>query len=134
MRTLLFGAVMCAILLVAATTRSDVASSADVPVDETAPLPEPTTGAVDPTPTTDPPPKDPFAPFDIGPPESIWPYELLTPEEQAVVDRGRDTTAWKQTHDAYAAGVSLLSQRARAEAAQHLLGVDTGVQNTGVVP
>ena len=80
-RSLLFGAVMCAILLVAATTRSDVASS-DAAVDDTVSLPEPITGtAVQPAPSSEPPPKDPFEPFDTGPPESIWPYESLTPEE-----------------------------------------------------
>jgi hypothetical protein len=127
-RSLLFGAVMCAILLVAATTRSDVGST-DATLDETAPLPE------DPASTTDTPPKDPLAPFDVGPTESIWTYESLNPEEQAVVTHGRDTSStWQQTHNAYAAAVGLLSQRARAEAAQHLLGVDQAVENTGVVP
>lgn len=135
-RSLLFGAVMCAILLAAATTRSDVASSMeDVPVDETAPLPEPTSGtAVATAPSTDPPPKDPLAPFDVGPPEAIWSYDALNPEEKTVVDRNRDATTWQQTHDAYAAAVGVLSSRARAEAAQHMLGVDSAVESTGVVP
>lgn len=134
-RSLVFGMVMCAVLLVAATTRSDVAATTDVAVDDTTSLPEPISGTpVEPAPSVQPPPKDPFAPFDVGPPESIWPYESLTPAEQAVIDRGRDTTGWAQIHDAYATAVKERSRVARAEAAQHLLGLDSSLDTTGVVP
>ena len=131
-RSLLFGIVMCSILLVAATTRSDVATP-DEP-DTTVPLPEPITGtAVQPAAGDEQPQKDPFAPYDVGPPEAVWPYESLTHEEQAVVDGGREVTGWQQIHDAYGAGVKERSRRARAAAAQHLLGVES-TDDTGVVP
>jgi len=132
-RALLFGAVMGAILLVAATTRSDVVPS-DVGVDEATSLPEHITGtpAVTP-PSTDPPPKDPFAPFDVGPTESIWPYDSLTVEERAVVDRGRDTTGWQLTHSEYATAVRDRSREARAATAQHALGIDSSFEYAGVL-
>lgn len=134
-RSVLFGAIMGAILLAAATTRSDVAATTDSTVDDTSSLPEPITGApVVQSPSDQPPPKDPFAPFDVGPPESIWPYESLTAAEQAVIDRGRDTTGWAQIHDAYATAVKERSRLARAEAAQHLLGLDSSLGSTGVMP
>jgi len=135
MRSLLFGAVMCAILLVAATTRSDVAPTTDPVLNDTAPLPEPITGvAAQTVPGDEPAPKDPFVPFDVGGPEAVSPYESLTLEEQAFIDRGRDTRDWSQVHDAYATAVKERSTRARAEAAQHSLGVDSSLDATGVVP
>jgi len=134
-RRLLLGAVMCAILLVAATTRSDVAPSGDVAVDDTASLPEPIgETAVLPAAGVETLQKDPFAPYNIGPPESVWPYEAMTPEEQAVIDRGRDTGSWQQTHDDYATAVRDRSHAARAEAAQHLLGIEGSLGATGVIP
>jgi hypothetical protein len=134
-RRFLFGAAMCAILLAAATTRSDVAATTDVAVDDTSPIPEPISGTPATPSTTDSPPgKDPFAPYDVGPTESIWPYESLTPSEQAVVDRGRDSKAWNGIHDAYAAAVKERSRLARAQAAQRLLGLDASLESTGVVP
>ena len=60
-------------------------------------------------------------------------YESLTSEERAVVDRGRDAQGWQQTHDAYGAAVRQRSRNARAEGAQHLLGVDL-LGDLGVVP
>lgn len=134
-RTVLFGAVMCAIMLIAATTRSDVvATDVEVDVDDTSPIPEVITGApaVSP-PSSESPAKDPLAPFDVGPPESVWPYESLTAEEQALVDQGRDTDAWEPIHEGFAAAVGERSRRARAEVAQHLLGVDS-IDDMGVVP
>jgi hypothetical protein len=130
-RSLLFGMVMCAILLAAATTRSDVAPSPDAtatdPSTDTADTADAATAPAE-TPVQ----KDPFAPYDVGRPEGIWPYEALVPEERAVVDRGRDASSWQATHDAFAAAVLERSIKARAEAAQHTLGVD-GLE-TGVVP
>jgi hypothetical protein len=135
-RSLIFGMVMCAVLLVAATTRSDVVATSDVAVDDAASLPEPISGAaVQPAPSDQqPPPKDPFAPYDVGPPESIWPYESLTPAEQAVIDRGRNATEWDQIHNVYATAVKERSRVARADAAQHLLGLEASLDTTGVVP
>lgn len=135
MNRLLLGTGMCAILLVAATTRSDV-GTADEPVDENSPLPEPITGTPALSPPTTPAsaPKDPFAPYDVGPPESVWPYESLTPAERAVIDRGRDADGWRDIHDAYSSAVRQQSKRARAEAAQHILGIPATLDSTGVVP
>ena len=132
-RSLLFGAVLCVILLVATTTRSDVSNS-DVAVDDRASLPELITGAAaQPAPSTDPLPSDPFAPFDVGPPEAIWPYDLLAPEERAVIDRGRNPSVGQQMHDEYAAAVRERSRNARAETAQHLLGIDRSFEYAGVL-
>jgi len=79
------------------------------------------------------PQKDPFAPYDIGDPLSAIPYEALAPEEQAVVDRGRNADGWRQVHDAYGAATAERARQARAEAAAHQLGV-TGLATEGVVP
>ena len=81
-RSFVFCSIKCAVLLVAATTRSDVAT-AHSPVDSTAPLSEAITGtAVQPSADEIAPLQDPFAPFDVWPSESIWPYESLTPEDR----------------------------------------------------
>lgn len=79
------------------------------------------------------PPKDPFAPYDIGDPLSAIPYETLTPEDQAVVDRGRNAGSWRQVHDAYGTAIAERANQARAEAAAHQLGV-TDLATEGVVP
>jgi hypothetical protein len=126
-RGLLFGAVLCAILFAAATTRSDVASPTASP--QTAPVSQPTPSTTLAGSTAA---KDPFAPFDVGPPESVWPYESLTPAERAVIDRGRAESGWQQTHDTYGAAAMELSRRARAEAAEHDLGV-ANLDSEGVV-
>jgi hypothetical protein len=107
------------------------ASAADEP---RLPATEPITG--DPAvaaPDSAPPPKDPLAPYDIGDPDSEIAYEELSPEERAVVDRGRDAGRWRAIHDAYGAAVAQGSKQARAEAAQHQLGVDE-LDRHGVVP
>ena len=75
-RSLLFGAVMCAILLAAATTRSDVALPADsTTTDSTTDTTVDTSTQIGPS--AEAPQKDPFVPFGVGPPESIWPYSEL---------------------------------------------------------
>jgi hypothetical protein len=133
-RTVLFGAVMGAVLLIAATTRSDVGQSKPTVVDDRRPLVEPLLGkAVPPAAGDETKAKDPFAPYDVGPPESVWPYESLTRDEQAIIDRGRDTHIWRGVHDAYGRAVQERSLKARGQAAQHLLGVDS-IENAGVVP
>lgn len=122
---LLFGAVMCAILLAAATTRSDVAAPAAQPQQNVAPTPAAAPGNS----AT----KNPFAPFDVGPPEAVWSYEALTPEERAVIDRGRADPGWQQVHDAYGSAAMELGRKARTEAAEHDLGL-LGLDSQGVVP
>lgn len=100
------------------------------------PLPdsEPITGTpIDPAPGAETPQKDPFKPYDIGDPASAIPYEALSPEEKAVVDRGRDVTGWREIHGAYASAVAERAHQARAEAAIHQLGIDE-LATRGVVP
>lgn len=81
-RALLFGAVMFAVLLGAATSRSDVAPESEAPV---AVDPEPTLEEpVMPAPGSETPSHDPFTPYDIGGAAAIWTYDDLTPDEQAV--------------------------------------------------
>jgi hypothetical protein len=88
---------------------------------------------VEPAPGHETPQKDPFEPYDIGDPASAIPYEALSPAEQAVVDRGRDASGWRQIHDAYAAAIGQRAKQARAEAAVHQLGLDE-LATKGVVP
>ena len=57
--------------------------------------------------------KDPFVPFDVGLPERCGAYESQScPDEQAVVDRGRDMRGWEQIHDAYGGAVKERSRKA----------------------
>jgi hypothetical protein len=88
-------------------------SSAPEPITGTAVMPEP--GSEMPTP-------DRFAPHDPGPPESLWKYEDLTPAERRVVDRGRDTAAWRGVHDAYRAAIVERQPKLRAQIAASQLG------------
>lgn len=76
--------------------------------------------------------KDPFAPYGVGPAEEVVPYEGLSPEEQTVADRGLDAAEWHKTHNAYGAAIVERSKRAKAEAAQHQLGIDS-LETMGVV-
>src|SRR5438046_1895209 len=99
----LFSVFMFGILLIAATSRSDVAATAgsgsdavavsSVPTGTGVPAtPEPITGtAATPAPGAESTPKDPFAPYGVGA-GGVWAYKDLTAAEQAVVDKGRDTT------------------------------------------
>lgn len=132
MRKMMSVSLVCGVLLIAATSRSDVAptavSTAPTPIDE------PITG----TPITPAPgtastvaPKDPFAPYDPGP--GSWSYSNLSAEERALADRGRDTTGWPETNSAFARASQEQAQRAAAAAAADQLGV-TNVAETGVVP
>jgi hypothetical protein len=36
-------------------------------------------------------------------PRAVWRYETLTPEERAVVDRGRDARGWDEVHRGFSA-------------------------------
>jgi len=76
--------------------------------------------------------KDPFVPYGIGPAEEAVPYEALSQEQQSVADRGRDAAGWGATHNAFGGAVLERSKRARAEAAQHQLGIDE-LDTVGVV-
>jgi hypothetical protein len=130
-KVLRLAAVLCGAVLFAATWRSDVA--ADTEADATASITEPITEApLEPAPGSETEAKDPFAPYGVGPAEEAVPYEALSPEEQAVADRGRDATGWSAVHDAYGAAVVERSMRARAESAQHQLGIDA-LDTTGVI-
>lgn len=129
-------AVMGGLLLFAATSRSDVAAQtvADEEEPPTASVDEPVTETpVQPAPGFETHAKDPFAPYGIGPIEEAVPYEALSPEEQAVADRGFDVANWSGVHSGFGAAVAERSKRARAESAQHQLGIDA-LDTVGVVP
>jgi hypothetical protein len=117
------------------TSQSDVAVETTSPVDDTAGIPsgapEPTLGPpVTNAPGDETPQKDPFAPFSA---EGGVPYEELSDDEKAAIDRNRDTTGWQQQSDAFAQAVRERSKKARAEAAQHQLGIEA-LDQIGVVP
>ncbi len=137
MRRLMFWSLMCGVLFVTATSRSDVASpSLDPAAAVGTPIDEPITGApITPAPgtATTTPPKDPFAPYDVGPASAIWSYQDLAPAERAVVDRGLDTTGWDETNAAFSTASGEQAKRAAAAAAANQLGV-AGLAATGVVP
>lgn len=129
-------AVMGGLLLFAATSRSDVAAQAVADEEEppTVSVDEPVTDApAPPAPGFETQTKDPFAPYGIGPIEEAVPYGALSPEEQDVVDRGFDHAGWSGVHAGFGAAVRERSKRARAEAAQHQLGIDA-LDTAGVVP
>jgi hypothetical protein len=127
--------IACVVVLAAAADPGSpttfAASAADEP---RLPAIEPITGEpVEAALDSAPPPRDPLAPYDVGDPESAIAYEELSPEDRAVVDRGRDASKWRVIHDAYGGAVAQRSRQARAEAAQHQLGVDE-LDRQGVVP
>jgi len=135
-KRLLFRVSTFSVLLVAATSRSDVAvdtsttTSFGTGVEAT---PEPITGA----PAVSAPgwesvPKDPFSPYDVGS-GGTWSYQSLTPAERAVADRAGDTTGWDQTNKAFAQASAELAKQASAASAAAQLGV-TNLADTGVVP
>ena len=143
-RSLVFGACMCAILLVAASMRSDVAADTTTSTSSTVASPEPITGtAVQPAAGSSWRTHQPFTPYDVGPyqigpsngvsPKPLWAYEDLTPAERAVADRGRDTTGWAPVHDAYAAATAERAKKAAADSAQSQLGAEN-LGAIGVVP
>jgi hypothetical protein len=127
-----FGGLLFVAIVFASAWQSDVAAQSDDSFDS-ATIAEPTVeSAVQPAPGQETPQKNPFEPYGIGPAEEAVPYEALTADEQAVADRGFDTAAWGGTHNAFAAAVVERSKRARAESAQHQLGVDS-LDTLGVI-
>lgn len=78
--------------------------------------------------------KNPSEPYDIGPSEQAWKLDELSPDERAAVERGRAAGAARAgMQEAITKAAMEQSQRARAEAAQHQLGID-GLTEIGVVP
>ena len=147
-RSWLFWALMCSVLLVAASSRSDVAGTTSTPILAEAPVTtdavaEPTTGQPSAPATGDETlPKDPFSPYGVLPPPDpkaaapsnpIWRYTDLSLAEKEVADRGRDVTGWDATHNAFAAAVALRAHDAAATSAASQLGVED-LATTGVVP
>jgi hypothetical protein len=128
-----FGMLLAACLFVAATSRSDVPTQ-PTSLFGAAPTPEPITGtpALS-APGSEAPPHDPFTPYSIGDAEAVWTYSDLTAAEQAGADRGRDTTGWKKTHDAFASAATARARQAAASSAAAQLGIDN-LAATGVVP
>ena len=143
MGSLRFGAVMCALLLVAASIRSDTAADTSTS-SSTVAAPEPITGtAVQPAAGASWRRHQPFTPYDIGPyslgpstgesPRPHWAYEDLTAAERVVADRGRETTRWAPVHNAYAAASAERASKAAADSAQSQLGSEN-LGAIGVVP
>jgi hypothetical protein len=142
-KSLLVCAAICGVLFVATTSRSDVppVTSQTAPVGTGVPAtPEAITGTPSiPAPGSESIVKDPFQPYSIGPasndkaPKPFWAYSDLTPAEQAVVDRGRDTTGWSDIHAAYNTAVAEQAQRAAAASSAAQLGIDE-LPSIGVVP
>ena len=81
---------------------------------------------------------DPFSPPAIGPApgdmsaKPFWSYADLTSPEQAVADRGRDTTSADATNAIYAAATWDIAQQAIAARAAMQLGTGN-LASTGVV-
>lgn len=95
-------------------------------------LPEPTTESpTTPNPGDEQPPRDPFTPYSIGP-VAGWSYGDLTAAEQAVVDRGVDTTSWVPVHAAFDAATREQAHAAATQAAAITLGV-ADLASIGVV-
>jgi hypothetical protein len=134
-KLLRFAATMGCAVLFALTWSGDVAADVDAGATATTiSVTEPTTDQpVTLVPTAEPITKDPLAPYGIGPSEEAVPYEALTPEQQEAADHGFDTATSAATHNAFAAAVVERSNQARAEAAQHQLGIDS-LDTLGVVP
>lgn len=134
MKAAIVVALLIVLIVITASSRS---RGADSPVgsDTSGSAPDVVLPPVDmlaqPVPGSEPPVRDPFLPYDTGP--NPWSYDQLTADEKAVVDRGRDTTGWSQTHDAYASAAREAAQAAQVATAQHQLGLQDGV-TTGVVP
>ena len=96
-------------------------------------LPEPTTHPpVMPKPGDEQPPRDPFAPYAHGSP-APWEYDDLTAAEQAIIDRGVDTSSWDPVHAAFNAATIQQAQEVATEAAAIALGV-SDLTSIGVVP
>jgi hypothetical protein len=127
-RAALLATFVFVLVFAAGTSRSDVAPDSATASD-VAPDDGLNTAA---GPSAGPLQKDPFAPYDVGGPEAIWPYDSLTPEEKAVIDRTRDASGWAATHDGFGAAALERSKKARAQAAEHQLGVDN-LELSGVV-
>ena len=134
MRKLLSVSLICGVLFLGATSRSDVAPAA-LSADIT-PIDEPITGepiVANPTVAPSTRTKDPFAPYDPGPASATWRYSDLSAAERAVVDRGRKTEGWAEINSAFSSASAEQAKRAAAAAAGNQLGV-AGLAETGVVP
>jgi hypothetical protein len=96
-------------------------------------LPEPTTyPPITPNPGDERPLRDPFTPYQHGSP-APWQYSDLTPAEQAVADRGLDTTSFEPVHAAFRAASIEQALAAVADSAGTALGVPD-LSTIGVVP
>jgi hypothetical protein len=99
-------------------------------------IPEPITGdPVMPNPGSETKQKVPSEPYDVGPPEQVWKYDQLSPAEQEAVERGRAAGAARagKMDEALSRAAKEHSKRARAEAAEHQLGVYE-LGRMGVIP
>jgi hypothetical protein len=137
-RSVLFLAFLGGVLLIAATSRSDVAapeatSPPSLPAGGAAAEPISGTAAVS-APGEETAAHDPFTLYDIGPPGTkAWTYGELSASEKAEADLRADTTSWDQVNNAFAAAAAERAHQAASDAAAHQLGIDNLAQ-TGVVP
>ena len=129
-RVLLSGSVMF-VLLLAATSRSDVSP---LPSNTPPPSadPEPITGTAIPAEARAAVQQHrPFTSHDPGP--GAWSYDQLSPEDKATADRGRDVGSWKFQHDAFTQASRERAHQASAASAAAQLGMDE-LDTLGVVP
>jgi hypothetical protein len=133
-RAALIAGIVFVLVFAAGTSQSDVSLETTAAVDAAA-IPS---GAAEPTlqnaatnaPGDETTQKDPFQPFSA---EGGIPYADLPDTEKQLIDRNRDVTGWPERHDAFATAVREQSKRARAEVAQHQLGI-VSLDTIGVVP
>jgi hypothetical protein len=149
-RGLLFGFLVCCVLLVGPVSHGDVATNSSTSTSMAASAPvgtgipaatEPITARpVTPAHGWETKPRDPFAPYDIGPGKGntskkpFWQYADLNAEEKAWADKNADTSKWQPIHDAFAAAAAEQAQRAAASSAASQLGIDGNLAGLGVVP
>lgn len=79
------------------------------------------------------PPRPPGMPYDVGPASAAWRYEDLSAAERALVDAGRNTSAWDGPNAIYQQAAEQAAEEALARDANQQLGIG-GLGPIGVVP
>ncbi len=137
-KSLMFSAVLTGCLLIAASSRGEIAPLVEpaLPAPSSDALPEPITGTPAQTaPGSESPALDPFKPYSIGParndksPKPFWNYADLTPSEREVVDKGRNVDNWARVHEGFARA----SADRAEQAAAHSAAAQLGASNLGTI-
>jgi hypothetical protein len=135
MRRIMSVSLLVGVLLVAATSRSDIRVINVRP--GATPIEEPITGtsmSPDPKEATTVSPKGPFSVDDAGAAnEGTWSYRDLSEAERVLADRGRTANDWTEINSEFGSASSEQGKRAAASAAASQLGI-AGVGEIGVVP